>query len=195
MEMIVCNKKEYSVLKTLSSNEQFVTYLVERENVKYELVQFSLGSLYLSSLKRRKLLKRYLTYVPKIIKKDKKNSILLLEHFEEETVLDKLVKEELQPELFKMMFDFYRICRVGKIELNYLPEYYVLHNNHLYYLADDMYDANKEHNFENFGIFYWLYSPELIEYLKDKGLPVDMKRLLNKGELNKKIVLMSLLNW
>ncbi len=98
MEMIVCNKKEYSVLKTLSSNEQFVTYLVERENVKYELVQFSLGSLYLSSLKRRKLLKRYLTYVPKIIKKDKKNSILLLEHFEEETVLDKLVKEELQPE-------------------------------------------------------------------------------------------------
>lgn len=195
MEIIVCNKKEYSVLKTLSSNEQFVTYLVERENVKYELVQFSLGSLYLSSLKRRKLLKRYLTYVPKIIKKDKKNSILLLEHFEEETVLDKLVKEELQPELFKMMFDFYRICRVGKIELNYLPEYYVLHNNHLYYLADDMYDANKEHNFENFGIFYWLYSPELIEYLKDKGLPVDMKRLLNKGELNKKIVLMSLLNW
>lgn len=195
MEIIICNKKEYSVIETISSNTQCTTYLVERENVKYKLVKFALVSLYQSSLKRRKLLKRYLTYVPKIIKKDKKNAILLLEHFDEETVLDTLVKEELKDDLFKMVFDFYRVCRVGKIELNYLPEYYVLHNKHLYYLADDMYDANKEHNFENFGIFYWLYSPQLIEYLKDKGLPVNMKRLLNKGELNKKIVLLSLLNW
>lgn len=195
MENIVYKKKTYKFETELFSNECATSGVFSCEGKLFVVTKFALMSNFKTELKHLKELKRYIQYVPKVLGKDKKQLIVIKEKLCGETVLDLIANGELNDDIYKQIFDFYRFCRTGKYELNYLPENFVLVGKKLYYTSEEMLPQCKEKNFENYGIYYWVYSPDLVAHLKEKGYKVDTSRILDKGNLNKKIVLLSVMNW
>ena len=76
-----------------------------------------------------------------------------------------------------------------------MPEKYMFDGKELYYVGEEFFAANKDKNLENFGLRYWLTSLEGINHLEELGFDINKKRLIQKDEVNKKIVLISILRW
>ena len=191
MESIVLKNKEYKVDKEFTPD----SFVVSLNDKKFVLKRFESLSEFHIELNKRKKLKKFGINIPKVVKKFKKDLTLLIEHISEETMLDTLIKGDIEDEAFKELFNIYRFARFSKIELDYHPENYALKKGRMYYLSLDFGEANKDHNLENEGLFYWIYSPKFVEHLKELKLPIDEKRKLTQPEANKKIVLISIMHW
>ena len=191
MESIRIKNKSYEVIKEIDSG----VFLVSNNDKKFVLRRFeSLPSL-LREIDRRKKLKKYGINIPKTIKVFKKDLCLLIEFISEETMLDVLLKGDIPDECFKELFNIYRFCRFSKVDINYYPEYFAMKKGRMYYLALDLEKSSEDRNLENYGIYYWVYSPQCVEHLKELNLEIDKSRKLTQPEANKKIVLISIMHW
>ena len=133
--------------------------------------------------------------VPRIIANDKKEHLVVKEYIGGPTVLDELIINDLSDHYFEELFLAYRFCRFSKINLNYLPENFSMKNGKLFYVSNDVADYSPQRNLENWGIRYWIYTAEFSQYLKEKKMNVNPKRILKEEVANKKIVLLSVTYW
>ena len=61
---------------------------------------------------------------------------------------------------------FQEICRNNKINIDYFPTNFVVHNNDLFYVDYELNEYSEQYNFDNWGIKYYnRNSPEFIQYL------------------------------
>ena len=195
MEKLTIAKKEYDIVSILKEGEFSISYKCSHKGKMFFIKVFKDESSFKAELLNHKMLKKYGIRVPKLIKVLKNDLTLIYQFIEGENVLEVIAKQELDEIYFSELFEQYRFARFSKIELNYLPQNYVLYKNQLYYLSKEFIPQNKDKNLENYGICYWFYSEQLVELLKEQNIPIDKKRLLNKGEVNKKIVLTSIMKW
>lgn len=191
MEVMKIKNKSYEVIEELDSG----VFLVSKKDKKFVLRHFESISSLLREIDRRKKLKKYGINIPKIIKVSKKDLCLLIEFISEETMLDVLLKGDIPDKSFKELFNIYRFCRFSKIDLNYHPENFAMKKGRMYYLALDIEKASEDRNLENYGLYYWVYSPQCVEHLKELNLEIDKSRKLTQPEANKKIVLISIMHW
>ena len=147
------------------------------------------------ALYRYKKIYSYGIYTPVLKLKDKKQLILVFEKISGDNVAYLLSKGDIEDKIFEKLFTFYRYARANQIELNYLPENFVFDGKRLYYVSLDLFPQNKDLNLENYGLEFWIMSKKGYEHLLKLGYEIDKKRMLNSGETNKKIVLLSLYNW
>lgn len=195
MENILFKKKEYKVIEKLSDHEYYSSYKCSFKNKVYFVRAFANQAEFLADYNSYKELKKLGITMPKLLKKDKKSNVIIYEYIDGDNVAKHLAKEDLPDEYFSMMFNMYRFARFSKFELDYNPINYVVKNNTLYYLSHVKKKQNQEINFENYGINFWLMSKEGYENLKQLGFEVDSKRVVSKGDVNKKIVLLSIMKW
>ena len=191
MENIVIKNKNYEVVKELDSG----VFLVSQKDKKFALRQFASSESFNNEIALRKRLKKLGVNIPKTVKAFKKELCLLIEYISDETMLDVLLKGDIPDEAFKELFNIYRFCRFSKVDINYLPENFAMKKGRMYYLALDLMESSEEKNLENYGLFYWIYSPQLATHLKELNLEIDKSRLLTQPEANKKIVLISIMHW
>ena len=191
MENLVLKRKEYKIQKEYPDG----SYLVSFKDKLFVLRRFDNDTDFHCELNLRKKLKKYGIRIPKIKKVFKKERIVLIEYISDHTMLDELIKGDIGDDAFKELFNIYRFCRFSKIDLNYQPENFATKNGEMYYLSLEFFDSNKEKNLENYGLFYWIYSPQFVEHLKELKISIDPSRVLSKAEANKKIVLISVMHW
>lgn len=195
MEQIVVSHRQFEIVKEVETNEVYSSYLVTYKSKKFLLRKYQNILGFDEARYRYKKLYSYGIHVPVIEYKDKKQLALVFEHFDEPTMLDVLSEKDIPEEYFEKLFTIYRYARVNQVDINYLPENFVVRGKKMYYTSLDLFEANKEINLENYGLDYWIISQKGYDHLKELGHKVDKKRLLSKGETNKKIVLLSLFNW
>lgn len=195
MEKLTVLKKEYEIVSLLKEGEFASSYKCSFKGKIFFVKVFKDKPSFLAELNNHIQLKKYGIRVPKLIKKDKVNFILVYQFIDGETVLETIIKSELVEQYYNELFEQYRFARFSKIDLNYFPANFKLVNGELFYLSKEFFASKEETKLENSGIFYWFYSDDLVKYLKEHDYPVDKKRLLSKGEVNKKIVLTSIMKW
>ena len=88
----------------------------------------------------------------------------------------------------------YRFARLYKFDLDYHPDNYCYKDGKLYYLLNEMYKKDPKHSLEEEGLFYWINSSTLNNYLIDHNLP-KLEHVLSKAEANKKVVLLGVKYW
>ena len=191
MSTIILKNKVYEIVSEVESG----VFVVSRKDKKYILRQLENYKDFYYELQTRKKLKKFGINIPKIVKKFKINFCLLIEHISDETMLDVLLKEDISDDAFRELFNIYRFCRFSKIDLDYHPENFAIKNGRMYYLSLSYGEADEKKNLENYGLYFWVYSPQLIAHLKEQNLSIDKKRALSVPEANKKIVLISIMHW
>ena len=197
MEELKLKHKKYEVLEDLGSFDLYDALRLVRKNKKYTYKKYKSIAGYNDEMDRYTQLVKAGIRVPKIIDKDKKTLEVIFDYLEGERCDSLLVKNDFElPEIYyERLFIVYRFCRFSKIELNYLPENFVLKNDLLYYDSLDIYNQNSKINLENYGLHFWIKSAKAYEHLEKLGYKFEKKQILKKGEANKKIVLLSIKYW
>lgn len=195
MEKRVIKRYEYELVQLLKQSEKVSIFLAQRKDRFFTFREYRLEDAYNEDLAKYKRIQKIGVNVQKLIAHDRQLLVLIFERFQEPTALDVLAKEELKEIYFKQLFNIYRFCRFSKVELNYMPNNYILKGTTLYYVGEQITDSNASRNLENFGLRYWIYSKEATELLEKKGHPIDAKRILSEEEANKRIVLLSVTYW
>lgn len=195
MEKLIVSKKEYEIISLLKEDEFHKSYKCVRANKLFFIKKFNDVSSFKASLVNHKTLKKYGINIPKVLKVDKKNMAIISKFVDGETALVMIAKEELPDVVCEQLFSIYRFARFSEIELDYHPENYIFDGKELFYVSEHFEPKNINKNLENFGIFFWFYGEQCAAHLKEHDLPVDKERILSKGEMNKKIVLTSIMKW
>lgn len=195
METIIIKKKSYEIIKKTRELHDFSEFLINYKGVKCIAKKYDLTSQMLDDVKVRKNLKKYGINCPKYKKIDKSENVTVEEYINGENSLKLLLKGELPEDHFKELYNVYRFCRFSKIELDYMPENFILSGKKMYYISFDYGPQKDKTNLENYGIYYWIYSPEFYERVTKLGFEFDKKKILSTGETKKKIVLLSIMNW
>lgn len=195
MEKRVIKRYEYELVQLLTHSEEASVYLAKRKDRVFSYREYRLESAYNEDLGKYKKIQIIGVNVQKLIAHDRQLLVLIFERFQEPTALDVLAAENLKDIYFKQLFTIYRFCRFSKVELNYMPNNYVLKGTTLYYVGEDVTESDPSRNLENFGLRYWIYSKEAAQLLEETGHTVDSKRILSEEETNKRIVLLSVSFW
>lgn len=191
----IIKRYEYILENLLFEDENMKLYLARRKDRLLSFREYLNESTYLSDLDKYRRLQKAGINVPKLIGFDRQLLILIFERFFEPTALEVLEKEDLKEIYFRQLFSIYRFCRFSQIEINYFPHNFILKGMTLYYIGDDIFEADPKINLENYGLRYWIYSEEASKLLDEKGYNVDPKRILSEEETNKQIVLLSVTYW
>ena len=192
---MIIKRKEFIDIKQTYSSEFCDEFEGVYKGKTYTIKKYKDESAFDEALYRYKKIYSYGIYTPVLRFKDKKQLILVFEKISGDNVASLLSKGDIEDKIFEKLFTFYRYARANQIELNYLPENFIFDGKRLYYVSLDLFPQNKDLNLENYGLEFWIMSKKGYEHLIKLGYEVDKKRILNSGETNKKIVLLSLHNW
>lgn len=192
---VLVGRKTYKIIEIIRELHDFTEYLAVFQGKKFIIKQYNLTSKMLDDVKVRNKLEKYGIYVPKYKKIDKKHNATIEEYLDSKNCYEKLLEEELSDDYYKELFNVYRFCRFSKIDLDYMPENFVLYKKKMYYTSFDYGPQNARENLENYGLYYWIYSQEFYDRTKRLGHDFDKKKLLGSAEAKKKIVLLSIMNW
>lgn len=188
MEQIKVKNKSWDVLDTI---KEYDTYKVQRKKKVGILKQFVKGSTEFYNFNELyKRLKIANVRMPKVFVIDRKNESVVFEYLEGETVLDKLLKEDLEDTIFSEIFEQDWLARYEKITLNFYPENWLIINNKLYYTAFTFFDGVDDKNsFEKYYIRFWFFTKDFVKHAESLNKQVDKSRLKDEYQINKDMVL------
>lgn len=184
MEIII-KKKSVNILETLGEK----SYKVEFKNKVYLLKKFEDKVSYQDYINRLKYLRNSGILVPKIVLKDKKQYLVLVEFFEGKSPLISLKDGPLDEVFYKNIFHIAFTSKFEGLNLDFKPDNFLLVKDKLVYLSTSFKKYKEEENFVNTDMRLWFYTKEFSEYLKSKGLEADNSRIKPEYEINKEIVL------
>ena len=127
--------------------------------------------------------------VPKVVGKDKKQGIILVEYIDGNTVFDELRLHDLEDDIYKQAFEINAHAKSGRLGLYFNPQNFVYYNKVLYYMPFTFETYSKELDLSTEQIYHWFYTNKFKNDLIKMKLPIDNKRVLPEFEGNKKIVL------
>ena len=133
--------------------------------------------------------------IPKLIKTIKKERILVLEKINGQNAIEIIAKDQINEDIYQKIYQIYGYCRYEKVEIDYRPQFFVIDKkDKMYYIGDFISPKNEKINLENYGIKYWLETRECKQNLIENGYEFN-KQIPSDGEINKKIVLLSIKYW
>ena len=195
MENIVVRRKSYEIKRMVIEKEDHTSFECEIKGKRYFVKQYTDLDSFGFEIKSYKEFSSYGIRNPKLLRKDKNNLTVVYEFINGIKATDVIADGTISDDWFEKLFLIYRFARFSKIDINYLPEFYQMYNGELVYLNHYFFEQNPKKNLENYGIDFWLYGERCAEHLKELGYQVDKSKILTKPELNKKIVLLSIMKW
>ena len=195
MEQFVLGRRVFEIVKNLFTTQVESSFLVTFKDKKYLARKYQNEEDFHEALYRYKKLVKCSIYTPTLEYKDKKQYLLIFNYIDKPHADEVLANDELEDIYFEKLFTLYRYARANQVDINYLPENFVLDGKTLYYTSLDLFDQNPEINLENYGLEFWIMSRKGYDHLTKLGYQIDKKRIMSTGESNKKIVLLSLYNW
>ena len=188
METIVIKRKEFTILEQLGER----SYKVERKGKVFFLKKFENSKeefqVFLKAAHRFSITA---IATPKIYLYDKNAYVVVMQYVEGDNILDILVEKDLPEEILEEVFTINYYAKFEKMVLNHHPDEYKYDGKKLYYLPFEFREFKDKDTFATDGIKLWFYTKELVNYLKEKGLPYDEKRIGNEFARNKEMALMA----
>lgn len=188
METIVIKRKEFTILEQLGER----SYKVERKGKVFFLKKFENSKeefqVFLKAAHRFSITA---IATPKIYLYDKNAYVVVMQYVEGDNILDILVEKDLPEEILEEVFTINYYAKFEKMILNHHPDEYKYDGKKLYYLPFEFREFKDKDTFATDGIKLWFYTKELVNYLKEKGLPYDEKRIGNEFARNKEMALMA----
>ena len=189
MENIVIKRKEFTILEKLGDR----SYKVERKGKLFFLKKFEgQKEEFNAFVKAAHRFSITAINTPKIYLYDKNNYIVVMQYVEGDNMLDLLIQSDLKEELIAMVFEINYLAKIEKMAINFYPDQFKYDGKKMYYLPFTYHEFKGQDMFPQEGIKYWFYTKELVEYLKQKGLPYDEKRIGNTYQRNKEMALMAI---
>ena len=185
MNEIICKKKKYQPVEQLNKN----TFKVSLKKKFFYFYQFEDEKSFLDYLEKYNYLKNTGVKILKIRRLDKKNFNVVVDYIDGENPLVMLSKGNLEDTVYEQIFLMAWYAKTDHILLDFKPDNFIYFKNELYYKPLTFYPYEEKKAFQTNDIYYWVYSLKLAEYLKSKGLPVDMSRVKDEYLTNKEVVL------
>ena len=121
--------------------------------------------------------------LPRLLESDGKGKYLLKEYFPGGPLTALIASEELPEEAFRQIFALCAKLYPAGLNLDYFPANFIWHGGELVYIDYECNPYSEEWNFENWGIYYWLNTAGMREFLasgnplainiaKDSGKPI-----------------------
>jgi hypothetical protein len=186
METIKIKHREFEILERLTDKtlklarkgKIYFAKVFKDDKNGYEDFIYAKKHIYLSGVS-----------TPKLLYADKKILTVVCEYIEGISILDLLIKGDLDDRYYEQIFSNSFFAKMERINLDYSPEHWVVSNDKLYYLETIMMPFKKEESFTERYIKLWFYTKELAAHLNDLGLPSDSSRFKQEYAINKEIVL------
>ncbi|MGM9873386.1 MAG: hypothetical protein ACI31G_00485 [Bacilli bacterium] len=185
MSELICKKKKFEIEQQI--NEQ--TFIVKLRKKKFYFYQFNDENSFNEYLEKYNFLKNTGVKILKIKRLDKKALNVVVDYITGENPLIMLTKGELEDNVYEQIFLMSWYGKTDHVLLDFKPDNFIYSNGVLFYKTLDYYPYDEKKAFQIEGIFLWVYSKKLVEYLESKGLPVDMSRVKDEYLTNKEVVL------
>ena len=186
MENYLVKRKTYSVIEQVNE----YTYKASLDDKVFLVYKFAPKSKsYSDFLYAAKKLSNAGVKTPKIISKDKKQGIIIVEYLDCDTVFDDLRNHDLEDEIYKQAFEINAHAKINRLGLDFNPQNFKYCDGKLYYMAFTFDVYSKALDLSTEKIYHWFYTNKFKNDLINLKLPIDTKRILPEFEGNKKIVL------
>ena len=156
-------KGGYSYLVRDEENNPFTVKKIHHEKCDYYTFPEDKIGL---ELAHYDFLRRIGIKMPMMIDFDKSQEIILKEYIDGPVLVDLIMQGTPIDSYIEQVRGFQEICRNNKINIDYFPTNFVVHNNDLFYVDYELNEYSEQYNFDNWGIKYYnRNSPEFIQYL------------------------------
>lgn len=180
-------RKVFTVKEKISET----SYKVERKGKFFFLKQFTNKEDFNQFVKVAHRFSITAIDTPKVYYFDKNQFIVIMQYIEGESILNMLIKGDLEERFYEMIFKIEWYAHNEKMILDFMPEQFIFDGKKLYYLGFKFVTYNQKESFAMKDIKYWFYTKDFANYLKNKGLPVDESRIGNEYAKNKEMALMA----
>lgn len=179
MEIFTIHNTQYEVERLLGKGKGGYSYLVRDEennpftikkihHEKCDYYTFPEDKIGLE-LAHYDFLKRIGIKMPLMIDFDKSQEIILKEYIEGSMILDYIMDGTITDEYIDQIKAMQEICKKNKINIDYFPTNFVVHNKELFYVDYELNVYDDRYNFDNWGSRYYnRNSPEFIQYLNSQ---------------------------
>lgn len=169
------NDKDYNVIRLLGKGKGGYSYLATDKENEYVIKQihhepcsyYQFGNKIESELHDYKVLKDIGIPIPILIDVDLNKERLLKEYISGETMYDIILRDEVKKDHLQQIKDMCNILYKKKINIDYFPTNFIVHDSKLYYIDYECNDYMEEWNFENWGQKYWSHTKEFLQYVKE----------------------------
>lgn len=186
MEEKICKKRSYQVVEAL---DEF-NFVVERKKKRFLFVDYQNRSdefqLFVLAYKK---LKTTGIRIPKVYRIDIKNQNVVMECVIGPTALDVLIEHDLDDSYYEQIFILAWSAKVEELMLDFDPKNFIMHDGLLYYVGFKFSVYDPKNPFQLNAIYYWFYTKQFVEYLKEHNLPYDQSRLKDEYSINREIAL------
>lgn len=188
-EEIEIKRKIFEVMENLGERSKKVS----RKEKLYFLKDFGNNADEFSSfIDASKRLENSGVRTPKTYIFDKNRHIVIEEYIDGENVLDTLLKQDLPENYIEQIYLMNWYMKRDKFAIDFDPINFKFMDGKLYYISKKIKKYDEKYSFQKIGIWYWFYTKDFVEYLKQHKLPIDTKRSnADQGVLNKQIALLT----
>ncbi|MDD6571394.1 MAG: hypothetical protein PUF12_03290 [Thermoflexaceae bacterium] len=175
-EIISVNHQSFSIIKLLGKGKGGYSYLVTDKEKQYVLKQihhepcdyYQFGNKIEAEINDYKRLKEIGIRMPEMLDVDIEKERILKEYIEGDTIFDLVLNDRMQETYFQQIREMCMMLYDAYTNIDYFPTNFVVRDSEIYYVDYECNDYMEEWNFENWGVKYWLKTPEFLEYVKRK---------------------------
>lgn len=173
---VIVNNIEYRIKKYLGKGKSGYSYLAEREDKYYVIKQihhepcdyYSFGNKVEAELNSYETLKKIDITIPILIDVDKEKEIIVKEYIDGPVLIDLIANNVIKEEYISQIFNMTKKLYPSNLNIDYFPTNFVIQDGSIYYIDYECNNYSDEWNFENWGIYFWVYS-EKIKSFVDTG--------------------------
>lgn len=173
---VIVNNIEYRIKKYLGKGKSGYSYLAEREDKYYVIKQihhepcdyYSFGNKVQAELNSYEMLKKIDITIPMLIDVDKEKEIIVKEYIDGPVLIDLIANKVIKEEYISQIFNMTKKLYPANLNIDYFPTNFVIQDGSIYYIDYECNNYSDEWNFENWGIYFWVYS-EKIKSFVDTG--------------------------
>ena len=188
MDKIVVKRREFEIVEILSNNSFKCIYKNKFYLIKKFTPKTQEAGEYTFALEK---LEHSGIATPKLKFIDKKTGYSVREFIEGINVLDYVIDHDFPEWIYSQLFINAYMAKVAGLTINYSLDKWMIKDEKLIYIGEEANKFNEAQDLIKKYLRIWFNTDELNQYLHQRGIMFDKKRLKNQYEVNKEIVLMT----
>ncbi|OJF76088.1 MAG: hypothetical protein BKP49_08010 [Treponema sp. CETP13] len=175
---LIINGDVYSYLSKIGEGKSAISLLYENHNHKKvtlkNYIQTEQNAIPLTEAVNFEILSHERMAVagisiPKLIGFNKEKLLLVKEYIDGPVMIDYVAQGKITDQILQKMFDLhYKLKRAG-FHVDFYPANFIICNDRMYCIDYEAHEYNSEWDFINWGIFYWLNTNGIKEFLVTKN--------------------------